>query len=463
MNVTPARVVVALVAALLASGCGTSAAGSPSPPASDAAPSATASQPTGLGRGVIVGRIVTMDEPQVAEALLIEDGLVTAVGTRDEVVALAGEGVPVIDLGGNVAYPGFIDAHAHWIGDREYYDIDSPAAAMDAAITRGWTSISEQWVNPERLDELTALAADDALPLRVDAYLALNYDKEFFGDWYVDHERGPVGDRLRVEGLKIHLDNGAGTVINWDPTDVTEAIGRANEAGWQVSVHAVNTEAVEMVLDAYEAALGPTGPNPLHHRLDHAIEVSDDQLARMVAMDLATVIHTDGGGGDWVLWSDYMGTGGPANLAGGATSLTRWRDFVDAGLRVAAATDTPWFLPDSTLTDDISRPVDQIAGGMDGRGRAYPGTPDWLRDQLLTAEQGLRAVTLDAAYALGDEARRGHLAPGTLADITVLSGDVTTATPDEIRAMTVIATIVGGIEVSCADVQICSQLPTGPT
>ena len=50
------------------------------------------------------------------------------------------------------------------------------------------------------------------------------------------------------------------------------------------------------------------------------------------------------------------------------------------------------------LTDDIGRPVDQIAGGMDGRGRRMnPETPAWMLDQLLTAEQGLRAVTLDAA------------------------------------------------------------------
>ena len=34
-------------------------------------------------------------------------------------------------------------------------------------------------------------------------------------------------------------------------------------------------------------------------------------------------------------------------------------------------------------------------------------------------------MTLDAAWALGDEARRGHLAPGTLGDVTILSGDVT--------------------------------------
>ncbi len=115
----------------------------------------------------------------------------------------------------------------------------------------------------------------------------------------------------------------------------------------------------------------------------------------------------------------------------------------------------PWFFPDLGLTDDIGRPVDQIAGGMDGRGRSFPETPEWMLDQLLTAEQGLRAVTLDAAYALGDEARRGHLAPGAVGDVTILSGDVLDATPDEIRAMDVIATIVDGIVVHCSDTEVC--------
>ena len=151
-----------------------------------------------------------------------------------------------MDIGKNVAYPGFIDAHAHWIGDRDYYGIETAAEAMEAAISRGWTSISEQWVDPDRLAELTALAADDALPLRVDAYLALNAPApsgEHFGDWYADRAPGSATDRLRVQGLKITLDNGWGTIFHWDAADLTETIGRANEAGWQVSVHTVSTEA----------------------------------------------------------------------------------------------------------------------------------------------------------------------------------------------------------------------------
>ena len=94
-----------------------------------------------------------------------------------------------------------------------------------------------------------------------------------------------------------------------------------------------------------------------------------------------------------------------------------------------------------------------------GRRARVPELPAWLLDQTLTAEQGLRAVTLDAAWALGDEARRGHLAPGTLGDLTILSGDVTGgATPDEIRAMSVVATIVGGVPAYCGDPEVCAQI-----
>ncbi len=396
-----------------------------------------------------------MDEPPIAEAVLIEDGAVVAVGGRAELSELACDDVPVIDLGQSVAYPGFIDAHAHWIGDRDRYGIRSPEEAMDAAISRGWTSISEQWVNPQRLLELETLAADDAMPIRVDAYLALNYATAFLGDWYVDREPGPVGDHLRVRGLKIHLDDGPGKIINWEPAELTATIGRANEAGWQISVHSVSAAALDLALDAFEASIGPTGPNPLHHRIEHLIQVTDDQLARVVAMDIAAVIHLDGAA-DWILDPSVLAEFDRDDPGEAAELLARWRDLVDAGLHVASATDAPWTFEDG-LVDDIGRPVDQIAAGMDGRVRTRPDTPDWLLDQLLTAEQGLRAVTSDAAWAVGDEERRGHLAPGALGDVTILSGDVTSATPDEIRAMDVVATIVGGTVIHCSDAEVCGK------
>ena len=447
----------ALVMLVLVTGCAIRGTGSPSCRATKAMPPTASAETTGSERGdlVIVGRIVTMDEPEEADALLIEGGTVTCVGSRDEVLAAAGDEVPVVDIGANVAYPGFIDGHAHWIGDRDYYGLDSADEAMDAALSRGWTSISEQWVNQERLTELEGLEADGALPLRVDAYLALNFGDEFFGDWYADGEPRSVGDHLRVKGLKIHLDNGSGAVVNWEQDELTRTIERADQAGWQVSVHAVSTQAQDMVLDAVEAAIGATGPNPLHHRIEHALQVTDDQLARMVRMDLALGIQLDGAAVDWVRWAASAPEGARDYEAEDVSWLARWRDFVEAGLHVAGTSDAPWFFPDFVMADDVGRPVDEIAGGMDGRGREFPETPDWVLDQLLSAEQALRTVTVDAAWALGDETRRGHLAPGTLGDITILSGDVLDSTPEEIRAMDVVATIVDGTVVYCSDAELC--------
>ena len=448
------RLASALVVAAIA-GCGPAAAASPaSSPV--AAPSAelASSAPADGEPVVLVGRIVTLDHPPVAEALLIDNGAVTAVGTRADVLALAGDQAQILELGSNVAYPGFIDAHAHWIGDREYYDIGTPAEAMEAAVSRGWTSISEQWVNPERLEELSALAEGHALPLRVDAYLALNFDREFLGDWYTTRKPGPVDDHLRVEGVKVHLDDGWGHAINWDAAQLTATIGRADDAGWQVSVHAMSSAAIELVLDAFEASLGPTGPNPVHHRIEHAMQVTDEQLARLVAMDITIATQFDGAN-DWLLDDRVVAKFDRTDPGDQLPLLDRWRDFVDAGLHVASATDAPWTFADHELLDAMGRPVDQIAAGMDGHVRTSPDPPAWSVDQLLTAEQALRAVTVDAAWAMGDDGGRGHLALGAVGDVTILSGDIASSTPDEIRALEVVATILGGNVVSCSDAAVC--------
>jgi len=61
------------------------------------------------------GRIITLDEPGRAEALAVSGGRIAALGSAEELRALAGEGTETIDLRGKTVLPGFIDAHTHLV------------------------------------------------------------------------------------------------------------------------------------------------------------------------------------------------------------------------------------------------------------------------------------------------------------------------------------------------------------
>ena len=59
-------------------------------------------------------RVYTVEAGQPwAEAVAIEDGLIVAVGTADEIASFTGEGTQRVDLGGRLLMPAFGDAHVH--------------------------------------------------------------------------------------------------------------------------------------------------------------------------------------------------------------------------------------------------------------------------------------------------------------------------------------------------------------
>jgi len=68
----------------------------------------------------------------------------------------------------------------------------------------------------------------------------------------------------------------------------------------------------------------------------------------------------------------------------------------------------------------------------------------WYPEECLTVAQAVRAYTLDAAYAAGEDAVKGSLTPGKLADVVVLSRDIFAERPDAIRQTQVTLTILDG-------------------
>jgi hypothetical protein len=64
--------------------------------------------------------------------------------------------------------------------------------------------------------------------------------------------------------------------------------------------------------------------------------------------------------------------------------------------------------------------------------------------ERISAEEALRCYTVGSAYAEFMEARKGVLAPGMLADFTVLSQDITAVPRERIGDTVVEGTVVGG-------------------
>ena len=64
-------------------------------------------------RTLYIGKILTMAQPQYAQAVLVEDGVIRGVGDARELKQAAGE-CKEVDLRGGTLLPGFIDAHSHF-------------------------------------------------------------------------------------------------------------------------------------------------------------------------------------------------------------------------------------------------------------------------------------------------------------------------------------------------------------
>ena len=68
----------------------------------------------------------------------------------------------------------------------------------------------------------------------------------------------------------------------------------------------------------------------------------------------------------------------------------------------------------------------------------------WGANQRVTVEEALKIYTINGAYASFEEATKGSIKAGKLADLVVLGADPTEVDPESIKDIPVEMTIVGG-------------------
>lgn len=68
----------------------------------------------------------------------------------------------------------------------------------------------------------------------------------------------------------------------------------------------------------------------------------------------------------------------------------------------------------------------------------------WGPSQRITVDQALEVCTVNGAYASFEEGVKGSIAAGKMADFVVLAEDPHDVDPDQIKAIEVLRTVVGG-------------------
>ena len=147
------------------------------------------------------GRIVTLDgdRPEV-RALAARGGRVVALGSPAEIAAFVGPETEVIDLGGRLAIPGFIEGHGHFLG------VGDMKVQLDLSRARSWDEVVG----------LVARAAEEAKPGELIRGRGWHQEK-----WSERPEPS-------VEGLPLHTALSAVSPDN--PVILTHASGHATFA-----------------------------------------------------------------------------------------------------------------------------------------------------------------------------------------------------------------------------------------
>jgi len=252
-------------------------------------------------------------------------------------------------------------------------------------------------------------------------------------------------DHLRIGGVKIFSDGALGArtasmleaydsepdnydIMLADPVHLREVIGKASRAGIAAFVHAIGDRANREVLNAIEASRqAGEGPH-LRHRIEHAQLLHPDDIPRFARLGVIPSMQPIHATQDMVLADTYWGA---RNIGAYA-----WRSLLASGATLAFGSDCP--------VEDLSPLKGIHAAVTRRRADGSPGPDGWYPEQRLTVGEAIYAYTAGAAYAGGEEATRGTLAPGKLADLVVLSHDIFTIEPMAILDVEPVATMFDG-------------------
>lgn len=204
-------------------------------------------------------------------------------------------------------------------------------------------------------------------------------------------------------------------------------IERVHRAGIDVNCHANGDVAIDRVLTAVERVQKLYPRANARPKITHCTLLNDQLIARIKAAGVVPAVFST--------YAYYNSDKFPFYGEATIRNAMAFRSLLDAGVPVCAGSDfNPGpFSPLMAIQAMVTRK------GWDGK--------TWGANQRITVDEALRVNTLNGAYASHEEASKGSIAPGKLADFVILADDPHTVDPDKIKDIRIVRTVTGGATV----------------
>ena len=282
----------------------------------------------------------------------------------------------------------------------------------------------------EELEALASLHLAGALSLRYRVYIPA----EAMG--YVEERKlrsKLSNDAVRINGVKVYADGSLGArtaalrqpysddpgnsgILRHTDENLAVIVEKADEAGFQVIVHAIGDRAVEQAIRALSRVTGAR--NPRRHRIEHASLLPRDLMAGMAKHSLRAAVQP------LFITSDRWAA---ARLGEERVQdLYPLKSMLSEGIVASGGSDSP--------IEQMS-PILGVWAAMVRGARAS--------QESLSLDEGVGLYTSNASSNGFDETRSA-LTEGADANLTLLDSDVGGMHPAMVRKVGIAATIVDG-------------------
>jgi predicted amidohydrolase YtcJ len=258
---------------------------------------------------------------------------------------------------------------------------------------------------------------------------------------------GKYDNRLKIGGVKItidgspqgktafftqpYLNGGPGGETNWFgeltfPQDVVnQMVKKVYDLGVPLNLHANGDGAIDAFLKAHEFAAAGDLTKDRNVTMIHAQFTRKDQIPKYVEYKIRPSFYT--------LHTFYFAEAHIANRGNEqAMFISPMRDAIDAGLHP------------TNHTDFVVAPLDQMFMLWSAVNRVSRAGAEVGADQRVTPIEGLKAMTIWVAEQYGEQASKGSLEPGKLADLVILDLNPLRVDPAQIKDIRVVETIKEG-------------------